>query len=127
MTARTASVGMQILIEAAARAAHEANRAWCVAHGDHSQPAWEDAPTWQTDSARAGVLGVIDGNGPRESHASWTAHKVADGWTYGPVKDPEAKRHPCLVDYDDLPPDQKAKDGIYVAVVRAVLAAGGVE
>jgi len=108
-------------VEAAARAAHEANRAWCLAHGDTSQPAWDDAPEWQTSSARKGVLGVIAGNGPRESHEGWLAEKRETGWTYGPVKDPEAKTHPCFVPYDDLPPEQHAKDGIFVAVVRAVL------
>ena len=115
------------VIEAAARAAHEANRAWCIACGDDSQPAWDDAPDWQRDSAIQGVRGVILGNGPRESHESWLAHKVAEGWVYGPVKDPERKEHPCMVPYDDLPPEQAAKDGIYVRVVRAVLAAGGLD
>lgn len=114
---------MSAAVEAAARAAHEANRAWCLAHGDTSQPAWDDAPEWQTSSARKGVLGVIAGNGPRESHEGWLAEKAATGWTYGPVKDPEAKTHPCFVPYDELPPLQHAKDGIFVGVVRAVIAA----
>ena len=117
---------MQNIIEAAARAAHEANRAWCIAHGDLSQPSWDDAPDWQRSSALAGVQGVMAGNGPRQSHESWLSHKAADGWRWGPVKDPERKEHPCFVPYDDLPPEQAAKDAIYVAVVRAVLAAGGV-
>lgn len=115
------------IIEAAARAAHEANRAWCLAHDDTSQPAWEDAPDWQRSSALHGVDGVLAGNGPRESHAGWLAEKEATGWKYGPVKDPEKKEHPCFVPYDDLPPEQKAKDGIFIAVVSAVLDAGGIE
>lgn len=110
-------------IEAAARAAHEANRAWCIAHGDTSQPSWDDAPDWQRSSCLKGVGGVMAGNGPRESHEGWLAEKVAAGWVYGPVKDPEAKTHPCMVAYEDLPPEQRAKDGIFVGVVRAVLEA----
>jgi len=111
--------------EVAARAAHEANRAWCIAHGDHSQPAWEDAPAWQLASAVEGVRGVLRGNTPDQAHEEWMAHKAADGWVYGPVKDPEAKTHPCMVDYDDLPSEQRAKDAIFVGVVSAVLRAGG--
>lgn len=107
----------------AARAAHEANRAWCIAHDDVSQPPWEDAPDWQRDSAIKGVCGVLAGNTPREIHASWWAEKEATGWRYGPVKDPDAKTHPCLVSYDELPPEQKAKDSIFVSVVRAFLEA----
>jgi hypothetical protein len=114
------------VIEAAARASHEANRAWCLAHGDTSQPAWEDAPQWQRDSAYNGVVGVLDGNTPEQSHANWCAEKTRAGWRHGAVKNPEAKEHPCLVPYTELPPEQKAKDHIFVAVVRAVLTAGGV-
>lgn len=108
------------LIEAAARATHEANRAWCIHNNDHSQLPWDTAPEWQRESARKGVIGVIrDGNGPRESHASWLAEKEATGWRYGPVKDVDKKEHPCMVPYDELPPEQRAKDSIFVNVVCA--------
>lgn len=111
-------------IEACARAAHEANRAYCLALGDTSQPPWEEAPDWQKSSAVTGVAGVIfNGNGPRESHASWLAEKGRTGWKYGPVKDPAKKEHPCFVEYDALPLAQRAKDGIFVNTVRAVAAA----
>jgi hypothetical protein len=114
------------VIEAAARAAHEANRAWCFANGDASQAPWDDAPDWQRASAVIGVEGVIAGNGPRESHACWLDEKRRTGWKYGPVKDPEKKEHPCFVPYEMLPPEQKAKDAIFVATVRSVLVAGGI-
>lgn len=42
-------------IEQIARVCHEVNRAYCQALGDDSQPAWEDAPQWQRDSALLGV------------------------------------------------------------------------
>lgn len=108
------------LIEAAARAAHEANRAWCIHNDDHSQVPWDKAFEWQRESARKGVIGVIrDGNGPREAHVSWLAEKEATGWRHGPVKDVDKKEHPCMVPYDDLPPAQRAKDRIFVNVVCA--------
>lgn len=107
-------------IEACARAAHEANRAYCLALGDTSQAAWDEAPDWQKSSARNGVGGVFAGNGPEQSHESWLAEKTATGWKYGPVKDPEKKEHPCFVPYAELPESQKAKDHVFVTVVRAV-------
>ena len=110
-------------IEAAARAAHEANRAYCLAIGDASQLDWDEAPEWQKASARSGVLGVLAGNGPEQSHESWLKEKAATGWKFGPVKDPEKKEHPCFLPYAELPPAQKQKDGIFVGVVRAVLGA----
>lgn len=110
-------------VEAAARAAHEANRAYCIAIGDTSQPSWDDAPDWQRSSAINGVQGVIDGNGPEQSHESWLAEKAATGWKYGPVKNPDSKEHPCFVSYADLPDSQRRKDDVYVCVVRSMLAA----
>lgn len=104
-----------------ARVAHEVNRAYCQALGDNSQPSFEEAPGWQRDSALLGVNLHADGeHGPEASHASWMAQKLADGWTYGPVKDPEAKTHPCLVPFKQLPPEQQAKDYLFRAVVHAL-------
>lgn len=48
------------------------------------------------------------------------AERLKDGWVFGNVKNPEAKTHPCLVPYTQLPPDQQAKDLLYIQVVRAV-------
>jgi hypothetical protein len=112
--------------EACARAAHEANRAYCLALGDTSQPSWDEAPEWQRSSSMTGVDLVLGGGGPREAHDSWSAEKVAAGWKFGPVKDPERKEHPCLVSYDELPLAQREKDGVFVGVVRAMALALGI-
>lgn len=108
-------------VESTARIAHEINRAYCEALGDTSQLPWEDAPEWQRVSARAGVILHQSGDhGPEASHEAWMAQKVAAGWTYGQEKDPEAKTHPCLVPFDQLPREQQAKDYLFRAVVHAL-------
>jgi hypothetical protein len=109
----------------AARTAHEANAAYCVALGDHSQAAWYFAPAWQQDSALAGVRFLLANPdaGDDASHESWRRAKVEDGWIYGPEKNAEAKTHPCLVPFDELPPEQQRKDRLFRAVVTAVLGA----
>lgn len=105
-----------------ARVCHEANRALCVTQADFSQPAWEAAPNWQRESAINGVRHATDNPNakPSDSHESWLAEKRAAGWNYGPVKDPEKKEHPCVVPYDELPEEQKLKDVLFLAVVRAL-------
>jgi len=108
-----------ILLLTLAAIAHEANRHYCLSIGDTSQPTWDDAPQWQKDSAVAGIEGALAGNTPEQQHQSWCDAKVADGWTYGEVKDPDAKTHPCLVPFDQLPEEQQRKDHLYGAVVRA--------
>lgn len=107
-------------IEQIARVAHEVNRAYCAALGDTSHFSWDCAPEWQRKSAVNGVDFHIHNPeaGPAHSHESWLKEKEQDGWKYGPVKDPEKKEHPCFVPYDELPPEQKAKDFIFCAVVK---------
>lgn len=108
-------------IDQIARVCHEVNRAYCQALGDMSQPTWEEAPEWQRVSARMGVDLHMSGDfGPEASHIAWATQKIADGWTYGPVKDAEKKEHPCLVPYAELPVEQQAKDFIFRAVVHAL-------
>lgn len=106
-----------------AKVCHEANRAYCKALGDNSQMAWEFAPDWQRDSAIAGVefIRAHPDAPPSASHESWLALKESEGWKYGPVKDAEKKEHPCFVSYQLLPVEQKAKDYIFGAIVRAMM------
>lgn len=118
------------LIKQIASVCHEANRSYCASIGDHSQPAWDDAPEWQQKSAKSGVefhlnhLQAGDSPAPSASHDSWLAEKKADGWKYGLVKNPETKEHPCFVSYEDLPIEQRLKDYIFGAVVKAFFDAG---
>lgn len=114
------------ILHACAMAAHEVNRAYCQAMNDNTQVPWESAPEWQRTSVFQGVRGILlRNNSPEESHAGWMAHKLADGWVWGPVKDPEQKKHPCLVPYKDLPIAQQHKDHLFASTVRAVASALG--
>lgn len=101
---------------------HEANRAYCVTIGDSSQPPWDAAPDWQRKSAVLGVEAHIarPDMTAEDSHISWLATKVADGWTYGPVKDAVRKQHPCCVPYGVLPAEQRAKDALFSSIVGAL-------
>lgn len=105
-----------------ARVCHEVSRAICEAGRDASQKPWHEAEQWQRDRSIKGVSFVIahpDGT-PTDQHAAWCRYKIADGWKYGPVEDAEAKTHPYLVPYDDLPFEQRVKDHAFRAVVRAM-------
>jgi hypothetical protein len=108
-----------------ARIAHEVNRAWCEYTGDTSQPKWDEAPAWQAESAVAGVMFHVANPdaGDDASHESWRQQKAADGWVYGPVKDPDNKTHPCMVPFSELPADQQFKDRLFRTVVHAALPA----
>jgi hypothetical protein len=114
-------------IEAIARVCHEANRAWCESHGDLSQFPWENAESWQWQSAIKGVQVALDGATPEQQHEAWCDAKRKDGWVFGEQKDPAQKTHPCLVAYWRLPDAQKAKDTLFGSIVRALAPSLGLE
>lgn len=108
-------------LDSIARVCHEVNRAYCQALGDDTQPTWEGAPEWQRASARMGVdLHLAGDFGPEASHLSWMQQKLDEGWRWGPTKNPDAKEHPCMVPFAELPREQQAKDFIFRAVVHAL-------
>lgn len=86
-------------LEYIARVCHEVNKSYCESIGDYSQVSWDEVPQWQKDSAKDGVIHVI--NHPHTTseslHEAWCYAKVKAGWSYGIIKDPINKTHPCIV------------------------------
>jgi hypothetical protein len=107
-------------VEAIARTCHAVNRTFSRSLGDESHEPWDDAPDWQRESAVKGVNYALDGVTDEELHAHWCDEKHRDGWVYGQSKDATAKTHPCLVPYDQLPPEQRTKDALFRTVVEAL-------
>jgi hypothetical protein len=106
-----------------ARLAHTLNREYCNAMGDFSQEPWGTAPEWQQKSCINGVIHALSNRDAtaEDSHKSWLREKEADGWVFGPIKDPEKKTHPCMVPYEELPPSQRIKDHLFLGVVGAFI------
>lgn len=112
-------------VTAIAQMCHEVNRVYCESIGDTSQNIWDLSPGWQQTSAIRGVIFHLNQYvkgvpvPPSASHDSWLREKAAEGWKYGPVKNPDAKEHPCFVPYNQLPVAQKLKDYLFGAVCTA--------
>lgn len=106
-----------------ARVVHEANRAVQVIQADPTISVsvhWEELDAETCASAVDGVVGVMQGNTPEESHENWCRFKRENGWTLGPVKDETKKEHPLLVPYGELPESQQIKDHLFVAIVNTL-------
>ena len=43
-------------------------------------------------------------------HEVWAVGRIAEGWTFGPVRDEEKKNTPFLIPYDQLPESEKEFD-----------------
>jgi hypothetical protein len=65
----------------------------------------------------------------RQEHDRWMESRTAQGYSYGPVRQDEGpdKRHPQLVDFADLPPEEQEKDRSPVRQLPAMLARAGFE
>jgi len=105
-----------------AKICHEANKAWCEANNDHSQKSWDDAEDWQRESAIKGVDFKLSNPeaGDDAQHNAWMQDKIDQGWTYGEIKNLEAKTHPCIVPFNELPKFQQKKDALFAAIVNAL-------
>lgn len=43
-------------------------------------------------------------------HEVWAINRIQEGWRYGPKRDDVNKITPCLVEYEDLPEQEKEYD-----------------
>ena len=58
-------------------------------------------------------------------HESWAVGRIAEGWTYGELRDDEKKTTPCLVPYDELPENEKEYDRVTaLSTLRLIVAMG---
>lgn len=105
-----------------AEVCHEANRVVQRHNDEPVNPAWHETSQELRDSAVDGVFHLVSNPEatPEQSHENWLRFKEAEGWTYGEVKDFEAKTHPCFVSYDQLPAEQRIKDSLFHAIVHAM-------
>jgi hypothetical protein len=110
---------------AEADAVDDSIRQYCRTLGDYTQRPWGLAPGWAQATMISGVRRVMDGKTttPDESHASWMAEKLEQGWVYGPEKNADAKTHPCLVPFAELPIEQQVKDHLFLSIAKTLLAA----
>jgi hypothetical protein len=110
-------------LDTVCRLAHELNRAWCELNGDISQQPWSEAPLWQQEATTQAVRFFLEHPeaGDEAMHQQWLEEKYREGWTYGPVKDAEFRRHPCLVPFEQLSAEQQFKDRMFRTIVAVCL------
>ena len=55
------------------------------------------------------ILPLVEGIA-KNVHEVWAQTRMEQGWTYGEVRNDELKQHPCLVEYEELPEEERVYD-----------------
>lgn len=112
---------MEMKLGLIAAIAYSINVAYCASMGDE-QLSWNDAPEGIKKGIEAGVEFHLKNpdTTPEQSHEEWLKDKEQNGWVYGETKDLANKTHPNILPYDQLPPEQRAKDHLFKAVIKLI-------
>jgi len=82
-------------------------------------------PLDTTDTELPTSLAALMEKLAENTHEVWAVERIRQGWAYGPKRDDEAKQHPCLLPYDQLPDDEKEFDRKTAAeTIKAILSLG---
>ncbi len=46
----------------------------------------------------------------KNTHEVWAENRMKEGWTYGAERNDAEKKHPCLVEYEELAESEKEYD-----------------
>jgi hypothetical protein len=106
-------------ILACARVAYDVYRVAFV--GDDPMPDFDALDPGRRLHVLRAARAAASGTTPGAFHAEWTSELARDGWTAGPELSEDAKTHPNLVPYGDLPDEQHLLDALFFAAVTATL------
>ena len=115
---------MAYSVDTIAELVHETLSVWARMRGMPDYPSWDEAPDWMRASTLESIQHTLENPDapPGAQHIQWMEQKQRDGWVWGKNKDSEAKTHPMLVPFEQLPDDERAKDALIIALVKALSA-----
>lgn len=120
-TLKIAEATLQEQLRIIASVAFEANRQYCeMIGGKPYNPDWTQVEQDVRNGMVAAVKNTLD-NPPmtlQESHDRWVKARVDAGWAHGPMLDAKRKKHPNIVDFASLPPQEQLKDLLFLSVVN---------
>lgn len=80
---------------------------------------WDDAEQWMVDDTIGSIEMIVSSDNPTYDmlHNHWMDMKVSAGWSFGEVTDRPNKIHNCIIPFDELSPEEQAKDKLFVELV----------
>lgn len=68
------------------------------------------APVDTSDVELTDDINILGEKLAKNTHETWAAKRIAQGWKYGAQRNDVAKTHPCLVPYENLSEEEKEYD-----------------
>jgi len=101
-----------------AKECHTKNNELMVMNGEEPKGDWESLDRATKFINLKSVIKALENPDltAKDMHNEWINNKIADGWSYGEVKDEELKTHPLITDYDSMNPVDKMKDQVFIDV-----------
>lgn len=112
------STNFPILLETIAKQAYNANAIYMHANGNHLC-SWDSLPITVRDVMIAAVEEYAAGNFRHavNIHSRWYEAMKEAGWNYGETFCNDAKTHPYMLAYDELPTELRIKDALFMQSV----------
>lgn len=107
------------LIIKLAQAVHENNRLISTTILQEEKQEWNLLNNEQQQGIIQAVRETISNkvSDPALSHEAWVQSKIRAGWKFGDTYSEDEKTHPNIKPYDQLEPEQRLKDLLYLAIL----------
>ena len=100
--------------------AYRLDQAYCAELGQPQEPLEELTPEHCATLRYAVEFYWGGAHTAEEAHAAWVDRKIAAGWSWSAVKQEAQKKHPRLVSWSALAPEQRMRYVLFRAVVTFV-------
>jgi len=108
-------------LEDIARLVVNTNADYSLALGEQAVTYWDATSPEVRASIIRGIISALRYDPtPAQNHQNFIDDRTKEGWTYGPEKNAEAKTHPDMIPFEQLPADQKAKNFIFLSLVKSL-------
>ncbi len=107
-------------VQSIAKIVWEADRGFIEMNSLIEVPHWEDAEEWQREKTCNDVAFLLEYNEATDAalHNKWVEEMRENEWVYGKTFSKEKKTNPNLIDYVNLPIEEKIRYNLLWTIVR---------
>lgn len=106
-----------------AEVCHEAHRTWQRVLGQSPNRPWATITERMRHDTVTSVWNILHDTfeGPEEMHDTWISEMLRDGWKFDQRKSVSRKKHPCLLPWSELEPEERLKGQMFWNIAKTLL------